>query len=216
MAIASSFFTMDNKAGVDLNNPFTSVDSTTAPNPAVPAPPHNLGDRVQGNNGSEWVFARASATVSAFNVVAINRSFRFINMTTALMASNLYHPGIAEFQPAGGVTSGNANGGVVNTDDYAWIMTKVAMGARVNCTVSATVALGAALYISGSTPGYVTASAGTSAAPGGGRLNGMMFTGAASIDAASGTTPTALEIGMFSYILPGVLVSVMPLTPGTT
>lgn len=207
MAIQTNFFTMDNKAGVDLNNPFTSVDSTSAPNPAVPAPPANLGDRVQSNNGGEWIFVRASATVSAFNVVAINRSFRAINMTTALLASNLYMPGIAEFQPQGGVTSGNANGGVVNTDDYFWALYKVAMGARVNCTVSATVALGAALYMSGSTPGYVTASAPTSAAPGGGRLNGMMFTGSASIDAASGTTPTALEIGMFGYIMPGVLVS---------
>ncbi len=216
MAIATSFYTMDNKAGVNLNAPITSVDSTTAPNPDFPAPPHNLGDRVQGNNGSEWMFVRASATVSAFNIVAINRSFRAINMTTALMASNLYHPGIAQFQPNGGVTSGNAAGGVVNTDDYFWAMTKVAMGARVNCTVSATVALGAALYVSGSTPGYVTASAGTSASPGGGRLNGMMYTGTVSVDAASATTPTALEIGMFSYILPGVLVSVLPLQPGTT
>lgn len=207
MAILTKWYTMDNKAGVDLNSIFTSVDSTTAPNPDVPAPPHNLGDRVQGSNGSEWLFVRASATVSAFNMVAINRSFRAINLTTALMASNLYALGIAEFQPANGVTSGNASGGVVNTDDYFWSMIKVAMGARVNCTVSATVALGAALYVSGSTPGYVTASAPTSAAPGGGRLNGMMFTGAASIDAASGTTPTALEIGMFGYIMPGVLVS---------
>lgn len=216
MAINTSWYTMDNKVGVDLNNVVTSVDSTSAPNPDVPAPPHNLGDRVQGNDGSEWLFVRASATVSAFNVVAINRDFRAINMTTALMASNLYHPGIAEFQTRGGVTSGNANGGVANTDDFFWAMVKCAMNARVNCTVSATVALGAALYISGSTPGYVTASAGTSAAPGGGRLNGMMYTGAASIDAAAGTTPTALEIGMFSYILPGVLVSVLPLQPGTT
>jgi hypothetical protein len=207
MAIATNWFTMDNKAGVDLNNPFTSVDSTTNPNPLVPAAPHNLGDRVQGNNGSEWLFARASATVSAFNVVAVNRNFRFINMTTALMASNLYHPAIAEFQPLGGVTTGNANGGVINTDDFLWLMTKCAMNARVNTTVSATVALGAALYISGSVPGFVTASAGTSALPGGGRLNGMMFTGAVSLDAASATAVVAMEIGMFSYILPGVLVS---------
>ncbi len=216
MAINSSWYTMDNKAGVDLNNVITSVDSTTAPNPSFPAAPHNLGDRVQGNDGSEWLFVRASATVSAFNMVAINRDLRAINLTTTLVASNLYALGIAEFQTLGGVTSGNASGGVANTDEYFWAMIKCAMNARVNCTVSATVALGAALYVSGSTPGYVTASAGTSAAPGGGRLNGMMYTGAASIDAAAGTTPTALEIGMFGYIMPGVLVSVMPLTPGTT
>lgn len=209
MAINALWYTMDNKAGVDLNSVVTSVDSTTAPNPAVPAPPHNPGDRVQGNDGSEWLFVRASATVSAFNMVAINRDLRAINLTTALIASNLYAFGIAEFQTLGGVTSGNANGGVANTDDYFWALIKVAMNARVNCTVSATVALGAALYLSGSTPGYVTASADTSAAPGGGRLNGMMYTGAVSIDAASATTPTALEIGMFGYVMPGALVSAL-------
>lgn len=210
MAIQTNFFVMDNKMGVDLNNPYTSVDSTSNPNPDNPAPPAVVGDRVQSNNGGEWWFVRASATVSAFNMVAINRSFRAINLTTALVASNSYAYGIAEFQPRGGVTSGNANGGVVNTDDYFWALVKVAMGARVNTTASATVALGAALYVSGSTPGYVTASADTSAAPGGGRLNGMMYTGSVSIDAASATTPTALEIGMFGYVMPGVLVSAMP------
>lgn len=206
MPICTNFYTMDNKAGVDLNNVFTSVDSTTAPNPAVPAAPHNLGDRVQGNNGSEWWFVRASATVTAFNMVAISRTFRAINLTTALVASNLYCPGIAQFQPTGGVTQGNASGGVCNTDDFFWAMVKVAQGARVNCTVSATMALGAALYVSGSAPGHITASAETSAAIAGGRLNGMMYTGTVSIDAASATT-TAIEVGMFGYIMPGTLVS---------
>ena len=208
MAIITRFYCTDNKEGVDLNNPFTSVDSTTAPNPSVPAPPFALGERVQGNGGSEWVFARASATVSAFNMVALNKDYRFINLTTAFPASNIYCYGIAEFQPLGGVTSGNANGGVVNTDDYLWLMVKCAQGARVNATVSATMSVATQLYISGAFPGYVVGSASmpTSAAPGGGRLNGMFMAGA-SIDAAAGTTPTAIEIGMFSYVMPGVQIS---------
>ena len=215
MTINTNWYTMDNKVGVDLNNVITSVDSTTAPNPDVPAAPHNLGDRVQGNDGSEWLFVRASATVSAFNVIAVNSNFRAINMTTALMASNLYHPAIAQFQPRGGVTYGNASGGVANTDDFFWALVKCAQNARVNIAVSATVAPGAALYISGASPGHVTTSAGTSAAPGGGRINGMFPV--ASVDGTSITAGVgSVEVGMFSYILPGVLVSVLPLTPGTT
>lgn len=207
MTINSVWYTMDNKAGVDLNNIITSVDSSTAPNPAFPAAPHNLGDRVQGNDGSEWLFVQASATVSAFNMVAIDRNFKVANLTPTLIASNSYAYGIAQFQTIGGVTSGNASGGVANAADFFWALIKCAMNARVNCTVSATVGFGAALYVSQNTPGYVTASAPTSASPAGGRLNGMMFTGGLSIDAASATTPTALEIGMFGYAMPGVLVS---------
>lgn len=206
MAIETQFYVMDNKAGVDLNSVITSVNSSAAPNPDIPAPPHNLGDRVQGNNGSEWLFVQASATVSAFNMVGINRSFRAFNITTALVASNLYCLGIAEFQTLGGVTSGNASGGVCNGEDYFWAMIKVAQGARVNSTVSATIALGAALYVSGSQPGYITTSTTTSNA-GVTRLNGLMYTGAVSIDAASATTPTAVEVGMFGYVMLGALVS---------
>ena len=213
MAIISNFYCTDSKSGADFNNPFTSVDSATAPNPSVPAAPFALGERAQGNAGSEWVFVRASATVSAFNLVAINKDYRAINLTTALPASNIYTFGIAQFQPRGGVTSGNANGGVVNTDDYFWALVKCAQGARVNATVSATMTVATQLYISGSHPGYVVGSASmpTSASPGGGRLNGMFMAGAV-VEALSGTTPTAIEIGMFSYIMPGVIVSAYPIS----
>ena len=138
--------------------------------------------------------------------MAINSSYNATNATTALVVSNAYIFGFAEFIPTGGVTQGNANGGVANTGDFFWAMLKCAQGARANITTSATTSPGAALYVSGSVPGFITVSADTSAAPGSGRLNGLVFTGA-SLDTATGTT--SIEVGMFSYVMPGVLVSAL-------
>lgn len=211
MTIRTNWFTMDNKAGVNLNVVISSVTVTNNPTqPEYPGLPHTLGDRVQGNNGSEWVFVRASATITCFNVVAIDSLYAATNMTSTLLASNLYAIGIAETQTIGGVTSGNANGGVIQANEFFWALVKVVQGARVNATVSATISPGAALYLSGTSPGHVTSSAGTSAAPGGGRLNGLMAI--SSLDSATTSIPGTLEIGMFSYIMPGVLVSAYPIS----
>lgn len=208
MTINTSWYTMDNKLGVNLNTVITSVTITANPTqPEYPGVSHNLGDRVQGNDGSEWMLVVASATVSAFNMVAIGNLNAATNVTTALMASGLYVMGVAQFQTRNGVTSGNASGGVANTGDFFWALIKANSGARFNITASATITPGAALYVSGSTPGYITASAGTSASPGGGRINGLMYVGTVSIDASSSTAPTAIECAMFGYMLPAVLVS---------
>lgn len=211
MTIRTNWYTMDNKSGVNLNVAVTSVTVTNNPTqPEYPGPPHQLGDRVQGTNGSEWVFVKASATISCFNVVAIDSGYNAANMTTTLLASGLYHPAIAETQIVGSVTAGTAPGGVINPSDFFWAMTKVVQGARVNANVSATISPGSRLYISGTDPGHVTALAPTSATPGGGRLNGMMAISSA--DSSTVSAPATLEIGMFSYIMPGVLVSAYPIS----
>lgn len=191
MAVLTKWFTMDGKEGVDLNNVQSSVDVVTAPE--VPATRANLGDRVQGNNGSEWMFVRAGVTVSAFNILAIGPAFSAQNLTGALIVSNAYSYGIAEFQPQNGVTVGNANGGVANIGDYFWALVKAASGVKIN--TSGTVAPGSLLYLSG-TAGQIGATA-TNVA-GGGRLNGLMFVGSASIDGAT----LSAEFGQFAYIMP--------------
>lgn len=198
MTINTSWYTMDNKAGVNLNTVVTSVDNTTAPNPDNPAPPALPGDRVQGNDGSEWLFVRASATVTAFNAVVINSNFRAQNMTSALVASNLYALGIAQFQPLNNVTAGNANGGVCNTDDYFWAMIKCAQNARINVTASVSVAAGAQLWISPTIPGFFTTSVSTGA-----RMQGIVVP----VSASGGGDITITEIGMWTYMLPQVLTS---------
>lgn len=209
MTINTSWYTMDNKLGVNLNKVITSVTITANPTqPEYPGVPMNLGDRVQGTDGSEWMLVKASATVSCFNVVAIDTNLAAANMSTALLASGVYVPGIAQFQIRNNVTVGNANGGVANAGDFFWALMKANSGIRLNTTATATLTPGAALYIDGANPGFITASAPTSAAPGGGRLNGLMYVGTVSIDGASTAAVLSVEGAMFSYILPGVLVSV--------
>src|SRR5512138_2451342 len=99
MAVQTKWKVMDGKEGVDLNNVVTSLDY--ASNPAVleyPQPPANLGDRVQGSFGSEWMYVVASATVTAFNYLAINRNFGAVNITTAVQASGVYTFGFLQCQ----------------------------------------------------------------------------------------------------------------------
>lgn len=158
MAVIASFLPMDNKEGVTLNNIITSIDVSA--DPSVPAPPAKLGDRVQGNGGSEWVFVRASATVTCYNMVAIDKDYQARNITSANALSNVYVYGVAEFPPnqmGATVSIGNNAGGVVQPSDYFWAALKIAAGGKVNCITSA--ANGAKLYISPTTPGNLTTSA---------------------------------------------------------
>lgn len=128
MAIITQWYTVDNKEGVDLNN-VQPVNVTT--NPEYPGPSAKLGDRVQGNAGSEWVFVQASVTVTRYNAVCIDgTSFRAFNMTSALVASNVYSYGIAEFQTT------QANGAGAN-GDYFWALLKANGGVAVNISPSA-------------------------------------------------------------------------------
>lgn len=160
MTVLQSFYPMDNKEGVNLNVVITSISATL--DPSVPAPPHKVGDRVQGNGGSEWLFVKASATVTAYNFVAIDAGFNCANATEALTVSNQYVFGVAEFPPSqlgATVSIGNANGGVAGVGDYFWAALKIAAGGRINCAVTA--ARGAKLYVSGLIPGNLTSAATT-------------------------------------------------------
>jgi hypothetical protein len=178
---------------VDLNNPVTSVSIGANPLvPEYPMPPANLGDRAQGTGDSEWMFVQASATVSAFNIIAIDAAGKCANLTSTLLASGLYAIGIAEFQPAGGVTVGNANGGVANAGDFFWALLKAANGARLNVATDQSITTGSALYIS-TTAGRVTSVGNTSLSLS--RLNGLLVVATA--------TGTAGEVAMFNYIFPG-------------
>ncbi len=181
---------MDNKEGVNLNAIITSISATL--DPSTPAPPAKLGDRVQGNGGSEWLFVRASATVTAYNVVAIDAAFKCANATEALTVSNQYVYGVAEFPPSqlnATVSIGNANGGVANTDDYFWAALKIAAGGKVNCAVTA--AKGAKLFISGLLPGNLTSAASTTV---------PQFTGLAIVETlATISVPQSCEFVQKSY-----------------
>lgn len=160
MTVRLSWFTMDNKIGVDLNRIVASIAVTASPD--IPAAPMKLGDRVQGNGGSEWMFVQASATVSAFNTVAIDANARARNVTQALITSNVYTYGVASFRPnqfGSLVSVGNENGGVVNPNDFFWALLRANQGSQLNMVSS--VDAGARLFVS-AVPGVLTASASNS------------------------------------------------------
>lgn len=178
MTVRTNWYTMDNKLGVNLYNTLiTSINSSATPNPDYPGPPANLGDRVQGNAGSEWMFVQASATVTANNLIAIDVNGKCANLTTALITSGVYSYGIATIQ----ATQANA------TDQF-WACLKANNGAALNAVTTGSAATGAALYLSAE-PGRVTTSV---LAPG--RLNGPQF--------ATTATGNAQEVVMIGYILP--------------
>lgn len=201
MTIETNWYVMDGKLGVDLNSIVTSVTQGVSPaQPEYPGPPAQLGDRVQGNNGSEWMFVIASATISAFNYIAINKNFGALNATSAVFASGIYVPGFAQFRIPVSITVGNANGGVANAGDFFWALIKANQNFRMNFTGSVSAQPGIKLYISGATPGWITSSATL------GQIVGLELT--TTIVGADNGAPSAAEGAMYTYPFLGALVSV--------
>lgn len=153
MTIVTNWYTMDCKEGVNLNQ--VQTISTTS-NPDYPAPNAKLGDRVQGNNGSEWVFVQASTTVTQFMAVAIDNTFKANDLTSALISSGVYSYGIAEFQ-LGNPGSATVGANVAQPNDYFWALLKANGGVAINISPSAT--RGTILYLAPGAPGQFTSSA---------------------------------------------------------
>lgn len=82
--------------GIDLSKVVTAVDIAAG----VEDPKHSIGTLIQANDGKEYVFAKADATISASTAVCD------IDSTTFLVANT----GGAYTSPAVQVVSG----------DYAW------------------------------------------------------------------------------------------------
>jgi hypothetical protein len=175
--IITNFYTVDNQIGANLNQPQT-ISVTT--NPEIPGPNSVLGDICQGIGGSQWVFVKASTTVTALNVVKIDESFNANNCdwSTANGVSNMKTLGLAEFQAS-----------VANAGDYFWAMVAGRGGALVN--VLSTAAAQATLYISSSAPGVVTTTVNSTA-------TNAVLTNAA-LPTALASTTAALEI-VFAYM----------------
>ena len=177
MTLITNWYSLDNKEGANLNVPYTSVDTSSAPNPSVPAAPFALGERCQGNNDSEWMFVRATVTVTQYMAVAINNNGIVVGtLTSALVVSNAYSYGFAQFQTS-----------TCNAGDYFWALLKAAGGIALNISPSATAQ--GLLYISGTAGTFTSsvtadamnnlwlvASIGTSASsPGEGAMRGYLM-----------------------------------------
>lgn len=145
MALVSNFFAVDPVSGVNLNAPQT-INTTT--NPEIPAPNFAVGDIKLGTDGSQWLFVKASTTVTAFNVVEIDNSFNAnnVNFSDATGASTFTLSktlALAEFQVS-----------VASPGDYFWAQLAGRGGSAVN--VQSTAAANTQLYLSSSVPGSVT------------------------------------------------------------
>ena len=172
MTIRTSWFTMDNKIGVDLNHP-EAVAVTTAPE--IPGTSHNLGDVVQGNDGSRWMFVKASATVSANNMIAIAATNAAESLTTTHLASGIYTIGISQMAVTAAATG-----------EYFWAILEARNGAAVNAY--GTCAPGTQLYLHSSQAGAITTTA-----------TGYVLQGIYAMSTLSATT-TTLEVAMYTEV----------------
>src|SRR5215470_14837698 len=125
MVAVLNWFPLVPKAGANFQQTITVVNSqgcgatalsaiTGQTGYELPAAPFALGERQQGNNDSVWVFVKASTTVTAGNLVAIDEQYNANNMTTTLGASLRFGVGIAQF-----FTQGNGPGGIQSTATQA-------------------------------------------------------------------------------------------------
>lgn len=139
--------TTDGELGIDLNNVVASVSLGSNPFPMDQSPQvMKLGQRLQGDNGSEWLFVQASTTVTQNNVVVIDVNFKANNITSALVTSGLYSYGVAAF-----VTT------LANTNEFFWACLNARGGLLINVTDTAV--RGALMYVSVGTPGSLTTTA---------------------------------------------------------
>ena len=151
MAVNTNWYPMWSKVGVGLGQVYTYSQAGSSSNPEYTGPPAKLLERVEGNYGSEWVMVQASTTVSQYNCVVIDNNGNANNLTSALVASNVYGYGFAQF------TSTQANGSTTaGQGDYFWALLKANGGVGINVSPSA--GRGVQLYISQSTPGCFTSS----------------------------------------------------------
>ena len=179
MAVNHVWYTMDNKEGVDLN--FVQSSVTITNDPSVPGPRAKLGDRVQGNLGSEWVFCIASATITAYNCVAIGTSYAATNINSTIVASMMAFYGFAQFESS-----------VANTGDYFWALLKADSGVALRASPS--VQAGAFVFLSfNGNSGSFTSSTTSDA------IMGVQVLASLSVSADSPG-----EARVFTYILPAL------------
>lgn len=125
--MVQNFFSTQNTEGVDVLQTYTITSQT----PEYPGPPFELGQQVQGNDGSAWIFLKASTTITQYDAVGIDTSFNG-NPLSSTMAAAGYAIGWAQ----------NA----VNGGDYFWAAMQGRGGGHFSIRVASSCAAGVALY----------------------------------------------------------------------
>lgn len=113
--MANTHFATDGRLGVDLMSTHTAAK-------------HRLGDRVSGNNDSEWVYVLGSGTITQYFAVGVEASGTASPLTSAdaRLGATI---GIAQVAIASG--------------SYGWVATK---GRSLRVATTAAVAVGASLF----------------------------------------------------------------------
>jgi hypothetical protein len=167
MVAVLSWYPTDPKAGANLQATQTVVSSQGSGATALsaitgqtgyelPAASFALGERLQGNNDSIWVFVKASTTVTAGNLVAIDEQFNANDLTLALATSLRFNIGIAQFFTPGlgpGSIQSTATQATAQPGDFFWAAQQ---GDGLSVNISTTGAANSQLFVSSATSGSVT------------------------------------------------------------
>lgn len=110
-------YAVDGSVGIDLDATSSSIE-------------FQLGEKVMGNSGTEWVYVQANGAISQFDVVGIDENYQAAKITKA-MADDGWMVGFAQ---------------VAFTDNYyGWVATR---GSDIGMNVLASCASDVALYTS--------------------------------------------------------------------
>ena len=105
-------------------SPLLGVDFTATPDSAE----FELGTRVFGSDGTEWVYVQANGAITQYYTVAIDENYQAAHLTTALNTTG-HQIGFAQVAFA--------------DNDYGWIAVR---GSNIKATVKASCAADARLF----------------------------------------------------------------------
>lgn len=138
--MVQNFFSTLNTEGIDVLQTYTINSST----PEYPGPPFELGQVTIGNDGTQWIWLKASTTISQYAAVGVDPSTFYGNPFSSTMAAAGY--AVAWPQVA------------VNGGDYFWAAMQGRGGGNFSILVASSCAAGVALYTT-TTPGVLDDSA---------------------------------------------------------
>jgi hypothetical protein len=108
-------YVTDGKIGIDLTAIYASTSAGSAATfPAMP------GDHVTGSNNSEYVFARASSTVAAYDCVVFSALAQSASATPTIGCVPLLTANVAPGATAGGGSIGIAQVAITSAY-YGWV-----------------------------------------------------------------------------------------------
>jgi hypothetical protein len=75
------------QSGVDVTTYYANISASVSPE--TPAPPFQVGEIIEGNQGSEFIFVQASTSIALGDFVAIQNGFFTNSLTSTNVISSL-------------------------------------------------------------------------------------------------------------------------------